>query len=89
MLQFLAGIFGTLFGFLESIYPASPFRDLVSATDGMSKGLAWLNWAMPVGECLTVFVLWIVACVAVAAGRLLYNRMNGIADTVMSKQEGV
>lgn len=89
MLQFLSSIFGTIFGFLESLFPASPFQDLVSATEGMTAGIGWLNWAFPVGEAMTVFVLWIGICFAVAAGRLLYNRMNGIADNIMNKQGGV
>lgn len=64
MLSGLLGMIGTFFGWLGGLLPDSPFAGVVSVTDDLRQGLAWLNWLVPISDMLVVLGLWIAATLA-------------------------
>ena len=79
MIDFLSNILGTVFGFLGSALPDSPFQEMFELTAQMRLGLGWLNWFFPVGSALALFATWLALCVAVVAARIIFvNGRNAI-----------
>lgn len=47
-----------------SLLPRSPFRDFInefSMDSSIQTYLGWLNWFFPVGRCVQILSLWLVA----------------------------
>ena len=42
------------------LLPTSPFQEFVSQFSSLPY-LGWLNWFFPVGDCLTVMLVWLGA----------------------------
>lgn len=80
MLSFLAGLLRGILGFLSGVLPNSPFQDVISGIDNLQLGLGWLNWVMPVGDCLLIFGLWLTAALVWAAVDFALNKATGVVD---------
>lgn len=49
-----------LAGIILAVLPASPFSSVIE-TIGALPYLGYLNWFFPVGRCLSVMTVWLVA----------------------------
>lgn len=45
---------------LLEVLPLSPFKDFIAQL-GSLPYLGWLNWLFPVGDCLTIMLVWLGA----------------------------
>lgn len=88
MIAFLSGLLHTIFGFLTSFLPDSPFQDMYEATEAMSMGLGWLNWAFPVNECLGVFLAWLALMVIVVGARIIYLKAYNAVNKNLNDNGG-
>lgn len=64
MLSFLADLLGGLLGWLNGVLPSSPFQSLVDNFTAFGKAFHWLNWFVPIGDFLAVFVAFLAVLVA-------------------------
>lgn len=55
-----AGAFNGLIDSILQLLPTSPFRPFLSEL-GQLPYLSWVNWFFPVGDCLRVMTVWLVA----------------------------
>lgn len=76
-------IMAVIYGGLSSIFPESPFADMVQISQGMALGIGWLNWLVPFGEFLGMTVAWIGVAVVVTAGRAASKVLGDIAGKVI------
>lgn len=67
ILSFLNGVIG----FLASVLPESPFSSVLESTNELSEtvhmALGWLNWFVPVGDMLGIFVAYLGALLLIVA----------------------
>lgn len=59
-MDLLSKIFGVIANVLKTILPTSPFEGLLSKF-GSIPYLGYLNWFVPIGEMLSVLLLWLGA----------------------------
>lgn len=50
-------------GWLVTVLPVSPFEDFFQSWEA-PQWLSWLNWFFPVGACIALLRVWIIAIVA-------------------------
>lgn len=43
-----------------SLLPHSPFADWIESFN-VPNWMGWLNWFFPVGQCLSIMAIWLVA----------------------------
>lgn len=60
MITFMNELFTNFGDLLKTVLPKSPFANVVASLSG-AEWLGWLNWVFPVGRCLDVLALWLVA----------------------------
>lgn len=60
MISYLNELFASFGELLKTVLPRSPFRDVIISFQG-AEWLGWVNWVFPVGRCLKVLELWLVA----------------------------
>ena len=53
----------TIWVLILILLPTTPFQQFIVGI-GATPYLAWLNWFMPIGRCLTVMSVWWTAIVA-------------------------
>lgn len=46
---------------LLSVFPRSPFVEVINSLEGHLSFLGYLNWFIPVGKILAVATLWLAA----------------------------
>lgn len=80
MLSFLAGLLHGILGFLSGVLPDSPFLDLMSGLDTLQLGLGFLNWVVPVGDCLLIFGLWLTAAIVWASVDFALGKSTDVVD---------
>lgn len=86
MLDAILGFLSDLVGWLVGVLPASPFQGLVLGLSGDELvWLGWLNWAVPVGDMLDLFILWLVAALAFAAAAFSARAVKGSLDLVLRR----
>lgn len=59
-MDFMNGIFQALAKSLMQVLPLSPFQSYISRFKDLPY-LGWLNWFIPVGDCLKVMLVWLGA----------------------------
>ena len=57
---FLACLSQTV-GWLVGVLPSSPFANISLSLSAVPNALGWLNWVVPVGDCLQLYAAWL-AC---------------------------
>lgn len=57
ILTFIKGVGSEIYKFL----PTSPIQSMVGSLDGLTQGLGWLNWFIPISDCLAIMSVWLVA----------------------------
>lgn len=77
MLAFLGGLLHGIISFLATFLPDSPLRAFGDALGGAEMGLGWLNWLVPVGPMLAVFLAWLAALLVWAGVRLAHDYAFG------------
>lgn len=83
MLKFLMDFLGGVFGWLTSVLPNSPFQDMAQHMQGAAKGLAWLNWFVPIGDFLLIFGAFLAVLIVWAAVQAaLTGSLKGVSDMV-------
>lgn len=80
MLSFLSGLLHGIVTFLTSFLPDSPLRAFGDVLEGAELGLGWLNWFVPVGAMLTVFLAWLAALLVWAGVQLVTKYSHMIGD---------
>lgn len=60
MLSWMSEIFNNFADLLKTVLPKSPFSEFINSWVA-PDGLRWLNWFFPVGACLKILGLWLVA----------------------------
>lgn len=85
MLSAIAGLFGTIFGWLGSLLPESPFSDSAQITADMQLGLSWLNWVFPISEMLLMLAGWIAVCFAVTVVRIALQVAGDVGSQAITK----
>lgn len=83
MLGFLADLLGGVLGFLQRFLPDSPFQSIIEGTDSLRLGLGWLNWVLPVGDCLAIAALWLAALVVWIGVRLALGKTMDMAGRLV------
>lgn len=59
-MDILSGLWGSFSGFLEKVLPLSPFSKFLNYFSNIPF-LGYLNWFIPVKDCLTIFVAYLGA----------------------------
>ena len=77
MLSWLASLLSGILGFFNDVLPDSPFTDVLQGSNDLQTGLAWLNWLIPVGDMLGIFLAYLAVLLVWAA-----------VDFALSKAEG-
>lgn len=72
MFAVLALILGWMRNLALSFLPLSPFAS-ASLPEGVTLGLGWLNWLMPVGDMILVLDAWLLAAMMWALYRAAYR----------------
>ena len=85
MLDMVITFITTVFGWVGDLLPDSPFDSFFTVLDTMHTGIAWLNWLCPVGECLALATVWVVACVAVVVAENALDLTTKIAKKVVGE----
>lgn len=78
MIAFLLRMVGGLFSWLASVLPVSPFSGMSLALGGMADALGWLNWVVPVGDMLALFLVWLAAAVIWQVVQFVLKRFDGV-----------
>lgn len=68
--------------FLSSIFvflPESPFKEFVTAFSD-NEILQYLNWFIPVGEFISILLVWLSAIVIYYAYQIILRWIKAIAD---------
>lgn len=78
MLSAILAFFGAVFGFLGGLLPESPFRQLLGVTEQLRMGISWLNYFVPIDTFVTMFGLWLAACVAYIALRVFIHKLLSV-----------
>lgn len=60
MLDFMSDLLDKFSDLLLSVFPTSPFSDFINKMDNIPF-LGYLNWFVPVGSILKIFVAYLVA----------------------------
>lgn len=83
MLKFLTDFLGGIFGWLANVLPNSPIQDVVNGFQTTGKGIAWLNWFVPVGDFLLILGAFLaVLLVWAAVTAALNGSLKGVSDMV-------
>lgn len=64
MISFIVDFLGGILGWLGGVLPGSPFQALIQNFTAFGKAFHWLNWFVPIGDFLTVFLLFLGALIA-------------------------
>ena len=72
-------LFNSLGDTVASLLPLSPFREFIANFSSLPY-LGWLNWFFPVGECLTVMLVWLGAVGAFYLYSILLRWLKMIGD---------
>lgn len=83
MLSFLASLIQGVVGFLVSFLPDSPLRAFGDVLEGVSLGLGWLNWLVPVGPMLAVLTAWLAALLVWYGVRMALRKSEQAALAVI------
>ena len=83
MLQGLLSLLNTIFGFLDTLLPTSPFEQYITANNQISLGISWLNWVFPIGEMLAIMVVWLGLCLTVVAVRVALDVTGSVGGKVV------
>lgn len=87
MLDFLAQLFGGIFGFLADHLPNSPVQQWISdfATGGneLHMGLGYLNWLVPVGDLIGILTAYVALLAIWIAVRAILGKTEGIASKLI------
>ena len=83
MLSFLSTLLSGILGFLNSVLPDSPFSDVLQGAEDLQTGLAWLNWLIPVGSILNIFLAYLVVLLLWAAADYVLAKANGVVFSQM------
>lgn len=75
MVSFINTLLTGICSFLASVLPDSPFSTFLQPLQAVGKGLAWLNWFFPVGDCLTIFAAWLVLLLLWAAADFSFRNI--------------
>lgn len=59
-MDILSALWTAFSGFLESVLPVSPFAKYIDAFSSLPF-LGYLNWFIPVKECLIIFATYLAA----------------------------
>ena len=78
MLSFLSTLLSGILGFLNSVLPDSPFADVLQGAQDLQTGLAWLNWLVPIGDLLGIFVAYLAVLLLWAAADYVLSKANGV-----------
>lgn len=83
ILSFLNGVIG----FLASVLPESPFSSVLDSTTELSEtvhmALGWLNWFVPVGDMLGIFVAYLgVLLLIVAIDFFVGGFLDGVKGAI-------
>ena len=76
-----------LVGLATTYLPASPFTNMSFAT--WSTAIGWLNWLVPVSDCLGLFDLWLLCCAAWMLYKWLYKSMGGVMGAFLGSNPSV
>lgn len=80
MIAFLLKMVGGLFSWLASVLPVSPFSGLSLALGGLADALGWLNWVIPVGDMLALFLVWLAAAAVWQVVQFVMSRFGSVVD---------
>lgn len=83
MLDFLNGLLRGIVGLLNSFLPNSPFSSFITGSETLSRGLGYLNWLFPVGDCLVIFGAVLAALVVWICVRLGMGKFSDIAEKLV------
>lgn len=78
MLSFLSSLLSGILGFLNNVLPDSPFANVLQGAEDLQLGLAWLNWLIPVGSILNIFLAYLVVLLLWAAADYVLAKANGV-----------
>lgn len=78
-MDFLSEIFKVIANFLKTILPTSPLKGILSKFASIPY-LGYLNWFVPVGEMVSVFLLWLGAYGAFLLYSILMRWLKVIGD---------
>lgn len=81
MLTFLVGLFEGLVGVISGVLPESPFVNM-SLTAEFDLALGYLNWVLPVGNCLNWFVVWVGLMLTVTLVKWTASKAGSIATSL-------
>ena len=83
MLSWISGFLGGIFGWLASVLPNSPFTGIADGLNGLTLGLGYLNWFIPIGSFGAVFALYLSVLVVwtVIAG-ILDKSITGVFSAI-------
>lgn len=78
MIALIVGFFEGIINLLKGILPQSPFQDITVSED-IDLALGWLNWILPVDNCLRWFTAWLIALLAFATAKWVIGRFKSFA----------
>lgn len=79
MLDWLNSLFDTFASALMSVLPQSPFSGYI-ASFGDLPYLSWLNWFVPIGECITLLEAWLIAIALFYVYSIVLRWLKALGD---------
>ena len=74
MLSWLSTLLSGILGFFNDVLPDSPFQDVLQGAEDLQMGLAWLNWLIPVGDMLGIFLAYLAVLLIWAAVDFAFSK---------------
>lgn len=76
MIAVITALLSGIVSWLVSVLPASPFSSITSAGLGdWTQYLGWLNWLLPISDCLTLFTAWLSLVLVYVVARFVVNKI--------------
>lgn len=84
MLGWLVGFLSSFLSNLADMLPNDPFTEVVAGLSTIDTALGWLNWLMPVSQCLGLFLAWLSVAVIWSVTSYLLDKAMGTVEGVIS-----
>lgn len=83
MLKFIDTLLAGVCSFLATVLPDSPFASLMQPIEAVGLGLSWLNWFFPVGDCLTMMLVWLGLLIIWAAADFTFGNILNVVKKLV------
>lgn len=87
MIALIMSLLTAVVDLLASLLPESPFANITWPLDVLT-GLSWMNWFFPVGECLNIMSLWLLAIIGFYVAAFITGTATSITGVLKTTVTG-